>query len=163
MLWTLPPILFLAFGFNSDGASAVLLVSGAYAKQHNLPILARVLSYADAEQAPIDFGTAPSKAIPIALKRANLTTQQIDAFEINEAFAVVSLANQKVLNLDAAKLNVHGGSVALGHPLGSSGGRIVVSCLNVLRTHGGRYGCVGVCNGGGGASAMVLEYLGAHQ
>lgn len=143
----------------SDGAAALLLVSGLKAKELKLPVLGRVLSFADAEVKPEDFPVSPSSAIPIALKRAGVQVADIDAFEINEAFASVPLANAKILGIDLSKLNQHGGAVSMGHPLGCSGARVVVTCLNVLRTNGGRLGCVGICNGGGGATSLVIERL----
>ncbi|MGZ3836909.1 MAG: acetyl-CoA C-acetyltransferase, partial [Mucilaginibacter sp.] len=120
---------------------------------------ARIISYADAQQAPEWFTTAPSKAIPLALHRANLALDQVDFFEINEAFSVVAIANNRELNLDPAKVNVNGGAVSIGHPLGASGARIIVTLLSVLQQNGGKYGVAGICNGGGGASAMVIENL----
>ena len=119
--------------------------------------LARIVAYADAQQAPEWFTTAPSKAIPLALHRAGLSSEEIDYFEINEAFSVVSIANNQLLKLDPAKVNVNGGAVALGHPLGASGARIIVTLLSVLQQNKGKYGAAGICNGGGGASAMIIE------
>ena len=143
----------------NDGAAAVVLMSREKADELGIKPLAKLIAYADAQQAPQWFTTAPSKAIPLALHRAGLTAEQIDYYEINEAFSVVSLANNQALNLDAAKVNVNGGAVALGHPLGASGARIIVTLLNVLQQNKGRYGAAGICNGGGGASAMVIENL----
>ena len=143
----------------NDGAAAVVLMSAEKAKELGITPLAKILSYADAQQAPEWFTTSPSKAIPLALHRAGLSARQIDFFEINEAFSVVSVANNRLLELDPAKVNVNGGAVALGHPLGASGARIVVTLLNVLQQNGGTYGAAGICNGGGGASAMVIENL----
>ena len=143
----------------NDGAAAVVLMSAEKAKEMGIKPLAKIVSYADAQQAPEWFTTAPSKAIPLALQRAGLKTEQIDFFEINEAFSVVSVANNRLLNLDPAKVNVNGGAVALGHPLGASGARIIVTLLNVLLQNNGKYGAAGICNGGGGASAMVVEIL----
>lgn len=143
----------------NDGASALLLMSREKAEALGLKPLARIVSFADAAHAPEWFTTAPAKAIPIALKKANLTVADIDFWELNEAFAVVGLANIKELGLDPAKVDVNGGAVALGHPLGSSGSRIIVTLLNVLKQNGGRYGGAGICNGGGGASAMIIEAL----
>jgi len=143
----------------NDGAAAVVLMSAEKAKELGITPLAKILSYADAQQAPEWFTTSPSKAIPLALHRGGLSAQQIDFFEINEAFSVVSIANNRLLELDPAKVNVNGGAVALGHPLGASGARIVVTLLNVLQQHSGTYGAAGICNGGGGASAMVIENL----
>jgi len=143
----------------NDGASALVLMSATKAAELGLKPLARIVAYADAEQEPQWFTTAPTKAVPLALERAGLTIDQIDFFEINEAFAVVPLAFSQVLNVPQEKLNVFGGAVSLGHPLGSSGSRIVSTLTNVLHQRGGRYGAVGICNGGGGASAIIIERL----
>ena len=143
----------------NDGAAAVLLMSEEKAKELNLKPLARVLSHASAAKAPEWFTTAPADAIPIALKKAGISKEHIDLFEINEAFSVVSLANNQILELDPSKVNIHGGAVSLGHPIGCSGTRIVVTLLHALKKTGGRYGCAGICNGGGGASALVVEML----
>jgi len=143
----------------NDGAAAVVLMSAEKAKEMGIKPLARIVSYADAQQAPEWFTTAPSKAIPLALHRAGLSTENIDFFEINEAFSVVSIANNRLLGLDSRKVNVNGGAVALGHPLGASGARIVVTLMHVLLQNNGKYGAAGICNGGGGASAMVIENL----
>ncbi|KAA6406383.1 MAG: acetyl- C-acetyltransferase [Lasallia pustulata] len=143
----------------SDGASAVLLVSESALKKHDLKPMAKILGWGDAAKAPSKFTTAPALAIPKALKHAGVKQEDIDAFEINEAFSVVALANLQLLGLDESKVNLHGGAVALGHPLGCSGSRIVTTLLGVLREKKGKLGCVGICNGGGGASALVLESL----
>lgn len=143
----------------NDGASALILVSREKMEELGLKPLARIVSYADAAQAPEDFTTAPSKALPIALKKAGLELTDIDFFEFNEAFSVVGLANNKILGLDASKVNVNGGAVAIGHPLGSSGSRIIVTLINVLKQNNGKYGAAAICNGGGGASAMVIENM----
>lgn len=143
----------------NDGASALILVSKEKMEELGLKPLAKIISYADAAQAPEDFTTAPSKALPIALKKAGLELTDIDFFEFNEAFSVVGLANNKILGLDAAKVNVNGGAVAIGHPLGSSGSRIIVTLINVLKQNNGKYGAAAICNGGGGASAIVIENL----
>jgi len=143
----------------NDGASALVLTSRAKAKELGLKPLAIVRGFGDAEQAPIEFTTAPAKAIPVALKRSGVDPKQVDFYEINEAFSVVSLANNKLLQLNPEKVNIYGGAVALGHPIGSSGSRIVVTLLNVLRNNKGKIGVAGICNGGGGASAMVIEKL----
>ena len=143
----------------SDGASAVVVMSRQKAEALGLTPIARILAYADAEQEPQWFTTAPTKAVPLALQRAGLTVNDIDFFEINEAFAVVPLAFSKVLNVPQEKLNTLGGAVSLGHPLGASGARIVTTLTNVLGQNNGRYGAVGICNGGGGASAIVIEKL----
>lgn len=143
----------------NDGASALILVSKEKMEELGLKPLARIVSYADAAQAPEDFTTAPSKALPIALKKAGLELTDIDFFEFNEAFSVVGLANNKILGLDASKVNVNGGAVAIGHPLGSSGSRIIVTLINVLKQNNGKYGAAAICNGGGGASAIVIENI----
>lgn len=143
----------------NDGASALILVSKEKMEELGLKPLAKIVSYADAAQEPENFTTAPSKALPIALKKAGLEISDIDFFEFNEAFSVVGLANSKILGLDAAKVNVNGGAVALGHPLGSSGSRIIVTLINVLKQNNGKYGAAAICNGGGGASAIVIENM----
>lgn len=143
----------------NDGAAAVILASEAALKRYALTPLARILSWADAAREPEWFTIAPTDAIQKALARAGLKLEQIDAFEINEAFAAVALANQKLLGIPEEKLNILGGAVALGHPLGASGARILVTLLTALRHIGGRYGAIGICNGGGGASAVVVELL----
>lgn len=143
----------------NDGAAALVLVSEAKLKELNLKPMAKILGWGDAAKAPSKFTTAPSLAIPKALKHAGVEQDAIDAFEINEAFSVVALANMKILNLSEEKVNIHGGSVALGHPLGASGARILTTLLGVLREKKGKLGCVGICNGGGGASAMVIESM----
>ncbi|MCW3169023.1 acetyl-CoA C-acyltransferase [Chryseobacterium sp. 09-1422] len=143
----------------NDGASALILVSKEKMEELGLKPLAKIVSYADAAHEPENFTTAPSKALPIALKKAGLEISDIDFFEFNEAFSVVGLANNKILGLDAAKVNVNGGAVALGHPLGSSGSRIIVTLINVLKQNNGKYGAAAICNGGGGASAIVIENM----
>ena len=143
----------------NDGASALVLMSKEKMEELGLKPLAKIISYADAAHEPEWFTTAPSKALPIALKKANMELSDIDFFEFNEAFSVVGLANNKILGLDAAKVNVHGGAVSLGHPLGSSGSRIIVTLINVLKQNKGRFGAAAICNGGGGASAIVIENL----
>ncbi len=143
----------------NDGASALILVSKEKMEELGLKPLAKIVSYADAAQAPEDFTTAPAKALPLALKKAGLEVSDIDFFEFNEAFSVVGLANNKILGLDASKVNVNGGAVAIGHPLGSSGSRILVTLINVLKQNNGKYGAAAICNGGGGASAMVIENM----
>ncbi|EER40753.1 acetyl-CoA acetyltransferase [Histoplasma capsulatum var. duboisii H88] len=143
----------------NDGAAAVVLVSEAKLKELNIKPLAKILGWGDAAKATSKFTTAPSLAIPKALKHAGIAQDAIDAFEINEAFSVVALANMKLLGLSEEKVNMHGGAVALGHPLGASGARIVTTLLGVLKAKRGKLGCVGICNGGGGASAMVIESL----
>jgi acetyl-CoA C-acetyltransferase len=143
----------------NDGAAAVLLMSEEKANELGLTPIARIASHASAAKAPEWFTTAPADAIPIALERAGKTKEYIDLFEINEAFSVVSLANNQILELDPAKVNIHGGAVSVGHPIGCSGARIVVTLLHALKKTGGKFGCAGICNGGGGASALVIEML----
>jgi acetyl-CoA C-acetyltransferase len=143
----------------NDGASALIIMSADKANELGLKPLAKILSYADAAQESEWFTTAPAKAVPKALAKAGKNISEIDYFELNEAFSVVGLANIELLKIDAAKTNVNGGAVSLGHPLGSSGSRIVVSLINVLKQNGGKFGAAGICNGGGGASAIVLENM----
>ncbi len=143
----------------NDGAAALVLMDKETLIRNNLKPLARIVSYADAEQAPEKFTTSPSLALPKALKKANLQITEIDFFEINEAFSVVAMANTKILNLDKSKVNVNGGAVSMGHPLGCSGARIIVSLINILKQNNARYGAAAICNGGGGASAMIIENL----
>jgi acetyl-CoA C-acetyltransferase len=143
----------------NDGASAMVLMSEEKALALGLKPLAIIRGYADAQQAPEWFTTAPAKAIPRALAHAGITADQVDFYEINEAFSVVALANNQALELDATKVNVNGGAVALGHPLGSSGCRIIVTLLSVLKQNNGKIGVAAICNGGGGASAIVIERL----
>lgn len=141
----------------NDGASAMVLMSGDKVKELGLTPLAKIISFADASQEPEWFTTTPSKAIPKALQKANLTNEQVDFYEINEAFSVVALANMKEMNIAHDKINVFGGAVALGHPIGSSGCRIVATLISVLKNKNGKIGAAGICNGGGGASAIVIE------
>jgi acetyl-CoA C-acetyltransferase len=141
----------------NDGAAAVVLMSKEKADELGIKPLAKIIGYGDAEQAPEKFTTSPAKALPKAIEKAKLKIGDIEYFEINEAFSVVALANNKLLNLNPDKVNVHGGAVALGHPLGCSGARIVVTLLNVLKQKNAKYGAAGICNGGGGASALVIE------
>ena len=143
----------------NDGASALVLMSKEKMEELGLKPLAKIISYADAAQEPVWFTTAPSKALPIALRKAGLEIADIDFFEFNEAFSVVGLANNKILGLDSSKVNVNGGAVSLGHPLGSSGSRIIVTLINVLKQNNGKYGAAAICNGGGGATAIVIENL----
>ena len=143
----------------NDGASALIIMSSEKADELGIKPLAKIISYADAAQEPEWFTTAPAKALPIALGKANMELSDIDYFELNEAFSVVGLANMKILGLSPDKVNVNGGAVSLGHPLGSSGSRIVVTLINVLKQNGGKIGAAGICNGGGGASAMVIELI----
>lgn len=144
----------------NDGAAALLLMSAAKAAELGLQPLAKIVGYADAEQAPEWFTTSPALALPKAIAQAGLQAADIDFWELNEAFSVVGIENSKRLQLDPAKVNFHGGAVSLGHPLGCSGARIIVTLINVLRQQGGKYGAAGICNGGGGASAMVIELVG---
>ena len=141
----------------NDGASALVLMSKEKAEELGLSPIAKLIGYGDAAHEPEWFTTAPSKAVPVALKKANLTVSDIDYWELNQAFSVVGLVNMQKLGLDASKVDVNGGAVALGHPLGNSGSRIIVTLINVLKQNGGKYGAAGICNGGGGASAMVIE------
>jgi acetyl-CoA C-acetyltransferase len=143
----------------NDGAAAVLLMSREKADALGLTPIGRILGFADAEQAPEWFTTSPSLAIPKALKNAGKTAADVDFYEINEAFSVVSLANNQLLNLEGEKVNKYGGAVSLGHPLGASGARIVTTLMNVLKNEGGKIGVTGICNGGGGASSIVVEAL----
>lgn len=143
----------------NDGAAAVILVSKKKLDELGLKPLAKVIGFADAAQDPLWFTTAPSLAIPKAIKHAGLTPEDIDYYEINEAFSVVAIANNKELGLDPEKVNCFGGAVALGHPLGASGARIISTLNNVLHKKDGKYGVAGICNGGGGASAIVIEKI----
>jgi len=141
----------------NDGAAALVLISKERANSLGLKPIAKIVSYADAEQAPEWFTTTPSLAVPKAIKKAGLEIADIDFFELNEAFSVVGIVNSQNMKLDSAKVNVNGGAVALGHPLGASGARIIVTLINVLKQNNGKIGAAGICNGGGGASAMVIE------
>lgn len=141
----------------NDGAAALVLMSKEKAEQMGLKPIAKIIGYADAEQAPEWFTTSPSLAVPRAVDKAGLKMEDIDFWELNEAFAVVGIENTKRMKLDPAKVNVHGGAVSMGHPLGCSGARIIVTLINVLKSNNGKYGAAGICNGGGGASAMVIE------
>lgn len=143
----------------NDGAAAVVLMSKAKADAMGIKPLAIIRSYADAEQAPEWFTTTPSLAVPKAVAKAGLQMSDIDFTELNEAFSVVGIVNTQKMQLDPAKVNVHGGAVSLGHPLGCSGARIIITLINVLKQHGGKIGAAGICNGGGGASAMVVEVI----
>ncbi len=143
----------------NDGASALIICSKEKAEELGIKPIAKIVSYADAAQEPEWFTTAPSKALPIALKKANLSTSDVDYWELNQAFSVVGLANIQKLGLDASKVDVNGGAVSIGHPLGNSGSRIIVTLINVLKQNGGKIGAAGICNGGGGASAMVIENI----
>ncbi|SNT27177.1 acetyl-CoA C-acetyltransferase [Ekhidna lutea] len=141
----------------NDGASALVLVSKEKAEELGLTLIAKIKGFGDAAQEPIWFTTAPSLAIPKALAHAGIEQEDVDFWEVNEAFSAVAIANQQKLGLDADKLNVFGGAVAMGHPLGTSGARIIATLVNVLNKKGGKIGCAGICNGGGGASAIVIE------
>ena len=143
----------------NDGASALILASKEAVDKYGLKPLAKIVSYADAAQAPEWFTTAPSLAIPKALEKANLKISDVDFWELNQAFSVVGIANTKILGLDPSKVDVNGGAVALGHPLGNSGSRIVVTLINVLKQNAGKLGGAGICNGGGGASAIIIENI----
>jgi acetyl-CoA C-acetyltransferase len=142
----------------NDGAAALVLVSGEKLNELGLKPLAKIRAYADAEQAPEWFTTTPSLAVPIAVSKAGLEMEDIDYWELNEAFAVVGIENSRRMKLDPAKVNVNGGAVSLGHPLGCSGARIMVTLIHILKDRNARLGAAGICNGGGGASAMVVEY-----
>lgn len=141
----------------NDGAAAVVLMSSEKADALGIKPIAVIRGYADAEQEPTWFTTTPSIALPRAVKKAGLEMTNIDFVELNEAFSVVGIVNAKKMNLDPTKVNVNGGAVSLGHPLGCSGARIIVTLINVLKQKGGKIGAAGICNGGGGASAMVIE------
>lgn len=143
----------------NDGASALILASAEAVAKYGLKPIAKIVSYADAAQAPEWFTTSPTLAVNKALEKANLSVANIDYWELNQAFSVVGLANIKLLGLDASRVDVNGGAVALGHPLGNSGSRILVTLVHVLKQNGGKLGAAGICNGGGGASAMVIENI----
>jgi acetyl-CoA C-acetyltransferase len=141
----------------NDGAAALILMSGEKMKELGLKPVAKIISYADAQQAPEWFTTAPSKAMPRAAEKAGISLKNVDYFEINEAFSVVSIVNNREMSLDPTHVNVNGGAVSLGHPLGASGARILTTLINVLKQNNGKLGAAGICNGGGGASAMIIE------
>jgi acetyl-CoA C-acetyltransferase len=143
-------------GIN-DGAGAVILMTRKKAEELGLEILATIKGYADAAQEPERFATAPAKALPLALKKAKVSKEDIDFFEFNEAFSVVGIANTRLLGLDSSKINVNGGAVSLGHPLGCSGVRILITLINIMKQNNAKLGAAAICNGGGGASAMILE------
>lgn len=143
----------------NDGASALILASKEAVDKYGLKPIAKIVSYADAAQAPEWFTTAPSLAVPKALEKAELSVNDVDYWELNQAFSVVGIANTKILGLNPEKVDVNGGAVALGHPLGNSGSRIIVTLINVLKQNGGKIGGAGICNGGGGASAMIIENI----
>ena len=143
----------------NDGASALVLMSADKAAELNIKPIAKIRSFADAAQEPKWFTTAPAKALPIAITKSGLTNDDIDYYELNEAFSVVGLANIKILGLDKNKVNINGGAVSLGHPLGNSGSRIIVTLINILKQNNGKIGAAAICNGGGGASAMIIELI----
>lgn len=143
----------------NDGASALILMSKEKAEELGLKPLAKIVAYGDASHEPEWFTTAPAKAIPVALGKAGLKAEDVDFWEFNEAFSVVGIVNTQILGLDPKKVNVNGGAVSLGHPLGNSGSRILVTLINVLKQNGGKIGGAGICNGGGGASAMIIENI----
>jgi acetyl-CoA C-acetyltransferase len=143
----------------NDGAAALLLMSKEAMEKHGLKPIARVLASADAEQEPVWFTTTPALAAPKAVAKAGLSMNDIEYWELNEAFSVVGIENTKRMKLDPARVNVNGGAVSLGHPLGCSGARVLVTLIHVLKQNNGRYGAAGICNGGGGASAMVIENI----
>ncbi len=144
----------------NDGAAALLVMSEEKAEELGLKPIARITGQASAAKEPEWFTTAPADAIPLAIKRAGYTPEEIDLYEINEAFSVVSIANNQLLKLDPEKVNIHGGAVSIGHPIGCSGARIIVTLLHALKRTGGSKGCAGICNGGGGASALTVEMVG---
>jgi len=143
----------------NDGASALILMSKEKMEELGLKAIAKIVNYADAAQAPEWFTTSPTLAVNKALEKAKLTVDNIDYWELNQAFSVVGIANTRMLNLNPAKVDVNGGAVALGHPLGNSGSRIIVTLINVLKQNGGKLGAAGICNGGGGASALIIENI----
>jgi acetyl-CoA C-acetyltransferase len=143
----------------NDGACALVLMTERFALERGVTPLASIRGYGDAAQNPVNFTTTPSLAVPVALKHAGIQASDVDYHEINEAFAVVALANMRLMNLDSSKVNVFGGAVALGHPIGMSGARIIGTLYNVLKQKDGSIGCASICNGGGGASAIVIERM----
>lgn len=143
----------------NDGASALVLASARAVKKYKLNPIAKILSFADAAHEPAWFTTAPTKAAPLAIELAGLKKEDIDFYEVNEAFSVVTLAFNKVMQLESDRVNIHGGAVSMGHPLGASGARIVTTLTNVLKTKDAKIGCAAICNGGGGASSIVLERM----
>ena len=143
----------------NDGGAALVLMSAEKAKELKITPLAKVRSYADAAHEPKWFTTAPAKALPKALAKANLSIKDVDFFELNEAFSIVGLANMKLLNITDDKVNVNGGAVSLGHPLGVSGARIVIALTSILKQNNAKFGAAAICNGGGGASAMIIERI----
>ena len=143
----------------NDGAAAVVLMSKEKADALGIKPLAKIKGFADVEQAPEWFTTTPSVAVPKAVAKAGLKMEDVAYFELNEAFSVVGIVNMQKMNLKPEQVNVNGGAVALGHPLGASGARIIATLINVLKQNGGKYGAAGICNGGGGASAVVIELV----
>jgi len=143
----------------NDGASALIIMSAAKAKAEGLTPLARIRGFGDAAGAPVDFTTAPSLAVPVALQNAGMSLSDLEYHEVNEAFSVVALANAQILGMDLDRVNVNGGAVALGHPIGSSGGRILTTLINVLQQKDASVGCASICNGGGGAAALIIERI----
>ena len=143
----------------NDGACALVLMTEKEALDRGIAPLARIIGFGDAAQDPINFTTTPSLAVPVALNNAGIELSDVDYHEINEAFSVVALANMQLLNLDSSKVNVFGGAVSLGHPIGMSGARIIGTLYDVLKYRDGNIGCASICNGGGGASAIVIERL----
>jgi acetyl-CoA C-acetyltransferase len=143
----------------NDGASALILASKEAVEKYGLTPIAKIVSYADAAQAPEWFTTSPSLAVPKALEKAGMQTSDVEYWELNQAFSVVGLANMKILGLDPAKVDVNGGAVSLGHPLGNSGSRVIVTLINVLKQNNAKIGGAAICNGGGGASAMIIESI----
>ena len=143
----------------NDGATAMVVVSGKMVKDLNLTPLFKIRGYGDAARAPVEFTIAPSDAVPRALAMAGVSAKDIEYHEINEAFSVVAMANARLMDLDMARVNVNGGAVALGHPIGSSGARIIGTLYNVLKQNNATLGCASICNGGGGASAIVIERM----
>jgi acetyl-CoA C-acetyltransferase len=143
----------------NDGAAALVLMSREKAEELGVKPVARIRGYADAEQAPEWFTTSPALAVPKALHKSGLTVEDVGYFELNEAFSVVGIVNTQLMKLDPSRVNVHGGAVSLGHPLGCSGARIIVTLINILNQQNGSIGVAGICNGGGGASAIVIEKI----
>ena len=143
----------------NDGASAIILASKEAVEKHGLTPIAKIVSYGDAAHAPEWFTTAPTKAVNKALDKVGMKTTDVDFWELNQAFSVVGLANMKMLGLDASKVDVNGGAVALGHPLGNSGSRVIVTLINVLKQNNAKIGGAAICNGGGGASALIIENI----
>jgi acetyl-CoA C-acetyltransferase len=143
----------------NDGGAALVLMSAKKAKELNITPIAKIKSYADAAHEPKWFTTAPAKALPKALAKANISLDDVDYFELNEAFSIVGLANMKILGITDDKVNINGGAVSLGHPLGVSGARIVIALTSILKQNNAKIGAAAICNGGGGASAMIIERI----